>query len=216
MNIREVWAYRSTLQGRFHPVRILDLAIKARVEFAEPKYEGERRWAPRTRLEAIWADVESHVAIEQQWRNVGADAVDRNGFGAAEVAVVELIPEQLVDLRYDGYKGLADAPDIGALSVFASLPVEQLSTRPAFADQDGWHIPWGTMMAVARTVTAMYPNTIFAHIGRLRSKYRSPLMLGEEAERDVRQVGNPGHQHPALLDWHRPRRRADGPRWSEA
>lgn len=185
MNIGEVWAYRSTLQGRFHPVRILDLGTKARVEFEEPKYEGERRWVPRTRLVVIWADVESHVAIEQQWRNVGADAVDKNEFRAAEVAFGELIPEQLADLRYDGYKGVADVTDIGALSVFVSLPVEQLSTRPAFVDQDGWHIPWGTTLAVARTATAMYPDKIFAYIDGLRSKFRSPLILGEDAENIV-------------------------------
>ena len=182
MNIGELWAYRSTPRGRFHPVRILDLGKKARVEFEEPKYEGERRWVPRTRLEVIWADVESHNAIEQRWQNVGADAVDNNEFRAAEVAFSELIPEQVADLRYDGYKGVADVPDIGALSVFVSLPVEQLSARPAFADQDGWHIPWGTTMAVARTATAMYPDKIFAYIDRLRSKYRNPLILGEDAE----------------------------------
>jgi hypothetical protein len=141
MNIGEVWAYRSTLRGRFHPVRILDLGTKARVEFEEPKYEGERRWVPRTRLEVIWADVESYVAIEQQWRNVGVDAVDENEFRAAEVAFDKLVPEQVADLRYDGYKGVANVPDIDALSVFVSIPVEQLSTGPAFADQDGWHIP---------------------------------------------------------------------------
>jgi hypothetical protein len=37
-------------------------------------------------------------------------------------------------------------------------------------------------MAVARTATAMYPDKIFAYIDRLRSKYRSPLVLGEDAE----------------------------------
>jgi hypothetical protein len=182
MNVGEVWAYRSSPQGRFHPVQILDLGKKARVEFEEPSFEGERRWVPRSRLEVLWAGVDAYLEIEQRWEHVADDPVDGDEFRAAEVVFGELIPEEVADLRYDGYKGVVDVPDLGALSLMVKIPEEQLSALPAFIDQDGWHIPWGTTMAVARTAAAMYPDKIFAYIDRLRSKYRGPLVLGEDAE----------------------------------
>lgn len=73
MDVGEKWAYRSSRRGRFHPVVILSIGTKARIEFEEDSYEGERRWVPRSRLEVPWDELAAHQELEDQGRSVAAD-----------------------------------------------------------------------------------------------------------------------------------------------
>jgi hypothetical protein len=182
MDVEEVWAYRSSRKGLLHPVRILDLGVKARIEFEEMAYEGRRQWVPRSHLRVLWSGVDAYVEDEARWEAVDGDDVDPDEYLAAEVVFEELVPSVLAELRTDGYKGVADVSDMAALSRFAGLSVDILESLPAFEDVDGWHMPWGTTEAVARTVAGKYPDRLLIYIETLQSKYRSALILGEDAE----------------------------------
>jgi hypothetical protein len=181
MDVGEKWAYRSSRQGRFHPVVILSIGTKARIEFEEDSYEGERRWVPRSRLEVPWDEVAAHQELEDQWRSVAADEVDDAEYLAAEVVFWKVITERIAELRTDGFKGVADVGDIQSLATFLGSSPAALEAAPAFQDRDGWHIPWSTTLAVARMAAARFPEPLYAHLEALRNRYRSPLVLGEDS-----------------------------------
>jgi hypothetical protein len=152
MDVEEVWAYRSSKKGALHPVRILNLGVKTRIEFEEMAYEDKRQWVPRSHLRVLWSGASAYLEEEARWEAVDSDDVNPDEYRAAEVVFDELVPPVLAELRTDGYKGVADVPDIAALSGFAGLSVDVLKSLPAFEDVDGLHMPWGTAEAVARTV----------------------------------------------------------------
>ena len=181
MEIGQTWAYRSSNKGRFHSVRILAIGHKVRVEFEELRYEGERRWVPQSRLEVPWTDVDAYLEAEARWNDVEGDDVDDHEYRAAEVVFLELVPDNIAELRTDGYKGVADVPAIEAFAALLQVDVHVLCTPPSFRDEDGWHLPWPTTLAMARTACERYPDKIYADVEGLQERYRRPLVLGEDA-----------------------------------
>lgn len=150
---------------------------RVHVALVDDQWEGERRWVPPSRLEALWDDRHDYIEFDRKLRAVAAWSPSRLERRSAESVFIALVPLEVAEFNADK-AGTSRIYDVPALASLTGLSQEELRAAPAFMHEQELTVPWPTTERIVRAMAAQHPHKLLSRIEREEREANEHALYG--------------------------------------